>query len=110
MMEKHPIYLMEAIAYSNGLPLDGEELQLLRRLKAYIRTQPYGEDECRYYDEIAPKIVAAIYRSENPEHMLRKTLYTVLFEPTVEFLRDGREQEAHKYCRRMLIKLKEKYL
>lgn len=83
---KKGCYLTSACTRSRGLPDDCYELQRLRWFRDnFLANQPGGEADIQEYYRIAPQIVAAIDRAEQPDKRWN-AIYEELIAPCVRLI------------------------
>lgn len=102
-------FLTSACVEAKGLPDDCRELTVLRGFRdSYLAGIEGGKAEiCEYY-HIAPAIVSNI--KARPDSLkIFERIYNELVMPCVEFINEGKNEEAHKLYRSYTLLLKGEY-
>lgn len=103
-------YLTSACVETKGLPDDCYELMTLRKFRdGWLREQKDGEADIAAYYSSAPAIVEAI--KKRPDSMtVFDMIYVELVRPCVDWIEQGKLEEARQHYRAFTLKLKEQYL
>lgn len=103
-------YLTTACVVSRGLPDDCEELQTLRAFRdTYLASLPNGQAEIDQYNRIAPGIVSAINRQDNP-HEIWNQIYTDLIAPCVQMIHAQENEKTYQLYKAYSLALHETYV
>lgn len=103
-------YLTSACVEAKGLPDDCYELMTLRKFRdGWLREQKDGEADIAAYYSTAPAIVDAI--KKRPDSMtVFDMIYAELVRPCVDWIEQGKLEEARRHYQAFTLKLKEQYL
>lgn len=102
-------YITTAACEMMGKPDDCYELTLLRGYRdTYLRRQPDGEKDVKWYYDVAPTIVKRINRMPD-----REEIYTGLWEqyirPCIAMIEQGEQEACRDLYLKMVEDLQEKY-
>ena len=102
-------FITTACVTACNLPDDCFELTTLREFRDfYLKNREGGAADIKRYYEIAPIIVDNINKSNNSE-AIYKELYTHLVAPCVLMIKNGKNEDAYKLYKRIVLSLEEKY-
>lgn len=103
-------YLTTACVVARGLPDDCFELQTLRKYRdSYLKHRIGGEEDIRYYYDVAPKIVAAIDALENAKEIWGK-VYEELIIPCIQCIGKKQYETAYRMYKSYTLHLGDEYL
>ncbi len=103
-------FITTACLEAKGLPDDCPELNTFRMFRdEYIKNLPTGERLIAEYYAIAPRIMAAINRTDN-KRKIYSALYERLVAKTIDLINSGKKEEALRNCIEIVTELKQKYL
>lgn len=103
-------FLTSACVHAKNLPDDCEELESLRNFRdSFLMATEQGRMEVKEYYTVAPKIVAAI-DARSDAGAVWKELFSTVITPAVAYIKDGRQEEAHRLYRDCVLRLQEQYV
>ena len=109
VQDTSPCFITSACIQAKGLPDDCYELNTIRGFRdSYIKAMPDGERILHEYYAVAPQIVAAINKTEDP-----RQVYSNVYEQLtsiVELIHSGENGEVLRNYFRILNELKQRYL
>ena len=98
-------FLAAACAEARSLKKDSEELQTLRAFRdGWLRNTEGGADAIAHYEEVSPKIIAAIRRLTDAETTWNE-IYDSAVQPCVALIRANRNEAAYELYRRAALDL-----
>lgn len=102
-------YLTSACVVSRNLPDDCEELRTLRLFRdRYMLPSPEMKKDVEEYYRVAPGIVTAIDRSEDPAAVWQK-IYDELIVPCVRLIKGGDYEQTYRKYKDYTVMLKKKF-
>lgn len=103
-------YLTTACITAKGLPDDCYELETLRKFRDnWLKHQPGGEEIVAEYYRLAPEIIRNVEKSGKSESVF-KALYEKLVSPCVQYIEEGKPNEALSLYQETTRKLADQYL
>ena len=103
-------YLTGACVRSRGLADDCDELTILRHYRdTYLVHRAGGSADIARYYKSAPVIVERINAQPDPAAIWDK-LYETLVRPCVEFIRQGKNEEAYQVYKSVTLQLENEYV
>lgn len=103
-------YLTSACVEAKGLSDDCHELTTLRKFRdGWLREQQNGEMDIAEYYHSAPAIVDAIKKRPDSASAF-EAIYAELVRPCVDWIEQGKQEEAYRHYKAFTLGLKEKYL
>ncbi len=102
-------FLTTACVQHHQLPDDCDELQTLRLLRdKYMTASSDGIEMIKQYRTIGPDIVQAINKCSNKKDIY-EYMYSNMILPSVQLVKEGRNEEAVEYYKVFVKELMEKY-
>ena len=102
-------YLTSACVFAKKLPDDCYELKTLRGFRDnWMKQTEEREKEIEKYYVIAPKIVSAINKTQNPKNVYEK-IYENIIKPCVRLIEQKEYEKTFSLYKQSVLKLEKEY-